>query len=78
MIKAASPDIAIVLYDMYWSAEVAPSGIFGGDMMAGDNRVNIMLGRKPEGWSIFQYVEAPVAGTVPMSQAMRALVDADF
>jgi ketosteroid isomerase-like protein len=78
LIKAASPDIAIVLYDMHWNAEVAPGGLFGGEMMAGDNRVSIMLRRKPEGWRIFHYVEAPVAGMVQMRQAMRALVDPDF
>ena len=78
VIKAASPDIAIVLYDMHWNAEVAPGGLFGGEVMAGDNRVNIMLRRKPEGWRIFHYVEAPVAGMVQMRQAMRALVDTDF
>ena len=43
MIKAASPDIAIVLYDMHWNADVVPGGLFGDEMMAGDNRVNIML-----------------------------------
>ena len=78
MIKAASLDIAIVLYDMHWNAEVAPGGLFGGEMMAGDDRVNIILRRKPEGWRIFHYVEAPVAGMVQMRQAMRALVDTDF
>ena len=78
LIKAASPDIAIILYDMHWNAVVAPGGLFGGELMAGDNRVNIMLRRKPEGWRIFHYVEAPVAGMVQMRQAMRALVDPDF
>ncbi|MDA0367811.1 MAG: nuclear transport factor 2 family protein [Proteobacteria bacterium] len=78
IIKAASPDIAIVLYDMHWNAEVAPGGLFGGEKMAGDNRVSIMLRRKPEGWRIFHYVEAPVAGMVQMRQAMRALVDPGF
>ena len=43
MIKEASPDIAIVLYDMHWNAAVASGGLFGGEMMAGDNHVNIML-----------------------------------
>jgi len=78
IIKAASDDIAIVLYDMHWNAEVAPGGLFGGEMMAGDNRVTIMLRRKPEGWRIFHYVEAPVAGMVQMRQHMRSLVDPDF
>lgn len=78
VIKAASEDIAIVLYDMHWNAEVAPGGLYGGDKMAGDNRVNIMLRRKPEGWQIFHYVEAPVAGAVQMRQHMRSLVDEGF
>jgi ketosteroid isomerase-like protein len=78
LIKSASPDIAIVLYDMHWNAEVAPGGLFGSEKMAGDNRVTIMLRRKPQGWRIFHYVEAPVAGMVQMRQHMRALVDPDF
>ena len=78
MIKAASPDIEIVLYDMHWNAEVTPGGLFGGEMMAGDNRISIMLRRKPKGWRIFHCVEAPVVGMVQMRQTMRALVDPDF
>ena len=78
IIKTASPDIAIVLYDMHWNAEVAPGGLFGGELLAGDNRVSVMLRRKPEGWRVFHYVEAPVAGMVQMRQAMRALVDPGF
>ncbi len=78
LIKAASKDVAIVLYDMHWNAEVAPGGLFGGEKMAGDNRVTIMLRRKAEGWRIFHYVEAPVAGMVQMRQHMRSLVDDGF
>ena len=49
MIKAASPNIAIVLHDMHGSAEAASGGLFGGEMMTGDNRVNIKLCCKPDG-----------------------------
>lgn len=77
-VKDIGPDLALVFYDMHWNVELAPGGLYGGEMIAGDVRVSMVLRRKPEGWRIFHYMEAPPAAMNQMREAMTAKVDPDF
>lgn len=78
MIREIGPGLARVFYQMHWNAELAPGGLFGGTLMAGDVRVTVLLRKKPEGWRIFHYMEAPPAAMLQMREAMDAKVDPDF
>ena len=78
IIKALAPDLALAYYDMHWNAEIAAGGLFGGDQIAGDVRVTVLFRKKPDGWRVFHYVEAPLAAMVQMKNAMTSVVDPDF
>ena len=68
--------LAIAFYEMQWNAKLAASA--GGQIMGGFNRVSGMLRRKPEGWRMFHYVEAPLAAPVYVRRMAGYVVDADF
>jgi hypothetical protein len=74
--REAAPGVAIAFYDMHWNAKAA--GSLGNQLLAGFNRVSALLRRKPEGWRLFHYVEAPLAAPIYARRIARFAVDADF
>ncbi|MBM3504951.1 MAG: nuclear transport factor 2 family protein [Alphaproteobacteria bacterium] len=70
------PDLAIAFYEMHWNAKT--TGALGHQLMAGFNRVSALLRRKPAGWRLFHYIEAPLASPVYARRVARFAVDPDF
>lgn len=74
--RQPAPDMAIAFYEMQWNAKLAAS--VGGAILGGFNRVSGVLRRKPEGWRLFHYVEAPLAAPVYVRRVAGYVVDPDF
>jgi len=74
--RQPAPDMAIAFYEMQWNAQLTPA--FGGQIMGGFNRVSGLLRRKPAGWRLFHYIEAPLAAPVYVRRVAGHVVDADF
>ena len=73
-VKPLSGDLAVALYEMHWNGAIhgfnRPVGV--------DTRVTAIFRRKPEGWRICHYVEAPVSFTLQLQMRNAAQADADF
>jgi hypothetical protein len=73
-VREAAPDLVIAFYHMRWNVFIPGNRLyprpFGGAV-----RVSAMLRRKPEGWRLFHYVEAPLAALIQLRQASEAMVD---
>ena len=58
LIQPVSPRLAIVLFNLGWTAQVA--GLSHGTPLGAHVRVTAALRHKPEGWRIFSYIESHV------------------
>ena len=73
---AVNDDLAVCTYTVTWIAEL--NGPSYPKPIAGDVRVSAYLRRKPEGWRIFHYVEAPVGPFVQIRQAYERAFNDQF
>ncbi|MDG2532161.1 nuclear transport factor 2 family protein [Sphingomonas sp. HITSZ_GF] len=73
-VRQAAPDVAIAFYHMRWNALIPGNRLYPRPI-GGAVRVSAMLRRKPAGWRLFHYVEAPLAALIQMRQAAEAMVD---
>lgn len=74
--RQPAPDLAIAFYEMQWNAKLTAAA--GGQVLGGFNRVSGILRRKPQGWRMFHYVEAPLAAPVYVRRIAGYVVDPDF
>jgi ketosteroid isomerase-like protein len=58
--RLIAPDIALVTYDMRWSAVLAGAASEPRKPIGADVRVTALLRRKPEGWRFFHLMEGAV------------------
>jgi ketosteroid isomerase-like protein len=73
-VRPLAPGMAVALYEMHWNGLIKgmarPMGV--------DSRATAVFRRRPDGWRICHYVEAPVAFMLHLQQRYHAAVDADF
>jgi hypothetical protein len=67
-------DLATATWRLHWNAQVVGQQ----KPVGGDVRVSAMFRRRPEGWRVFHYVEAPLAPILYMRKLYEGQVDAGF
>lgn len=67
-------DLAAATWRMHWNAEIVGRSV----PVGGEVRVSAVLRRKPAGWRLIQYVEAPLAPILYIRKLYEDQVDADF
>jgi hypothetical protein len=70
---ALSPDLISAFYNMHWDVAMKVGAPLGGD-----NRVCTTFRRRPDGWRIVQYIEAPLAPVMYMKKLYERNVTPGF
>lgn len=76
-VKEAAPGLAIALFDANWSSYVPGSRLYP-KPFGGPVRITTAMRRKPDGWRMFHYVEAPLASIVQLRQAHENTVEPEL
>lgn len=72
--RRIADDLATATWHLHWNAQVV-----GQDKpVGGEVRVTAVLRRRPEGWRLFHYVEAPLAPILYVRKLYQGQVDAEF
>lgn len=69
-----SEDVALAFYHCNWSTYIPGNRLYP-KPFGGPVRISMALRRKPAGWRIFHYIEAPLASIVQLRQAHEAAVE---
>lgn len=72
--KEAAPGLAIILIDANWSTYIPGNRLYP-KPFGGPVRITAALRRKPDGWRLFHYVEAPLASIVQLRQHHEQAVE---
>jgi len=75
--KEAAPGVAIAFYQLSWNVYLRNIRLYP-KPIGGTVRVSALLRRKPEGWRLFHYVEAPLAAMIQVRRALEAAVDPEL
>jgi hypothetical protein len=76
-VRVVAPDIAIAFYQMSWNVYLRNVRLYPRPI-GGQVRVSAHLRRKPDGWRLFHYVEAPLAAMIQVRRAHEAAVAPEF
>lgn len=72
--RLLTDELATATWHIHWNAQV-----IGQDKpVGGDVRVTGVFRRRPDGWRLFHYVEAPMAPILYVRKLYQGQVDADF
>ncbi|MCU0759392.1 MAG: nuclear transport factor 2 family protein [Steroidobacteraceae bacterium] len=72
--RQVADDLATATWRLHWNAQVVGQQ----KPVGGEVRVTAMFRRRPEGWRLFHYVEAPLAPILYVRKLYEGQVDADF